>query len=404
MARRTFEEWYKDFLKYNQNGSVTARFITPEGNKLGQWVRSVRAGCIKLTCEQKQMLNDVNFIWIMQKPPRKFEEWYEDFLKYNQNGSVPVKFITPEGNKLGQWVRSVRVGDIKLTCEQKQMLNDVNFIWAMRKKSRKFEEWYEDFLKYNQNGSVPKKFITPEGNKLGQWVQNIRLGRARLTNEQKEKLSQAGFRWETKSRKFEEWYEDFLKYNQNGSVPCNFTTPEGNKLGNWVHHVRLGDFKLTDEQREKLNQAGFRWEKIIKSRKFKEWYEDFLKYNQNGSVPVKFITPEGNKLGLWVRSVRAGDIKLTCEQKQMLNDVNFIWVMQKNSRKFEEWYEDFLKYNQNGSVPVKFITPEGKKLGIWVNNVRSGDIRLTDDQKQLLKDANFVWALRKGKKHQDVQS
>ena len=88
----------------------------------------------------------------------------------------------------------------------------------------------------------------------------------------------------------------------------------------------------------------------------------------------------------------------------MLNDVNFIWVMQRNSRKFEEWYEDFLKYNQNGSVPVKFITPEGKKLGIWVNNVRSGDIRLTADQKQLLKDANFVWALRKGKKHQDVQS
>ena len=139
-------------------------------------------------------------------------------------------------------------------------------------------------------------------------------------------------------------------------------------------------------------------------RTFEEWYKDFLKYNQNGSVTARFITSEGNKLGQWVRSVRAGCIKLTCEQKQMLNDVNFIWVMQRNSRKFEEWYEDFLKYNQNGSVPVKFITPEGKKLGIWVNNVRSGDIRLTDDQKQLLKDANFVWALRKGKKHQDVQS
>ena len=332
MARRTFEEWYKDFLKYNQNGSVTARFITPEGNKLGQWVRCVRAGCIKLTCEQKQMLNGANFIWVMQKKPRKFEEWYEDFLKYNQNGSVSVKFITPEGNKLGLWVGSIRLGRAKLTNEQKKKLSQAGFRWKKMRKPRKFEEWYKDFLKYNQNGYVPVRFITPEGNKLGQWVQNIRLGRARLTNEQKEKLSQAGFRWETKSRKFEEWYEDFLKYNQNGSVPCNFTTPEGNKLGNWVQHVRLGDFKLTDEQREKLNQAGFCWEKIRKTRKFEEWYEDFLKYNQNGSVPVKFITPEGNKLGQWVQSIRSGSIKLTCDQKQMLNNANFVWLVGKGGK------------------------------------------------------------------------
>lgn len=205
-------------------------------------------------------------------------------------------------------------------------------------------------------------------------------------------------------RTFEEWYKDFLKYNQNGSVPWRFITPEGNRLGRWVNKVRLGRAKLTSEQKEKLSQAGFRWEKIRKTRKFEEWYEDFLKYNQNGYVPFDFITPEGNKLGQWVQSIRSGGIKLTCEQKQMLNDVNFIWVIQRNIRKFEEWYEDFLKYNQNGSVPVKFITPEGKKLGIWVNNVRSGGIRLTDDQKQLLNDANFVWSVKEGKKHQDVQS
>ena len=406
MARRTFEEWYEDFLKYSQNGSVPVEFVTPEGNGLGAWVQRVRSGEAKLTSKQEQMLKNANFVWTVKGKYRKFEEWFWNFLKYNQNGYVPFDFITPEGNKLGQWVQSIRSGSIKLTCAQEQMLNDVNFVWSVYRKPRKFEEWYKDFLKYSQNGSVPVRFMTPEGNKLGLWVQSIRLGRTKLTNAQKEKLSQVGFCWEKirKPRKFEEWYEDFLKYNQNGSVPRSFVTPEGNELGQWVQSIRSGGIKLTCKQKQMLNDVNFIWVMQRNTRKFEEWYEDFLKYNQNGSVPVKFITPEGNKLGLWVRSVRAGDIKLTCEQKQMLNDVNFIWVMQRNSRKFEEWYEDFLKYNQNGSVPVKFITPEGKKLGIWVNNVRSGDIRLTADQKQLLKDANFVWALRKGKKHQDVQS
>ena len=145
MTRRTFEEWYKDFLKYNQNGYVPVKFITPKGNKLGRWVRSVRLGEIKLTCEQKQLLNDVNFIWTKQRKSRKFEEWYEDLLKYSQNGYVPFDFITPEGNKLGQWVQNIRSGGIKLTCAQEQMLNDVNFIWTMPRKYRKFEEWFWDF-------------------------------------------------------------------------------------------------------------------------------------------------------------------------------------------------------------------------------------------------------------------
>ena len=261
MARRTFEEWYKDFLKYNQNGIVPYNFVTPEGKRLGYWVNNVRSGRAKLTSEQKEKLSLAGFCWKRIRKNRKFEEWYEDFLKYNQNGSVPVKFITPEGNKLGKWANNIRAGHIRLTDYQKQLLNDANFAWAMQRKPCKFEEWYEDFLKYNKNGSVPCNFTTPEGNKLGYWVNNVRSGCVKLTSEQKEKLSLAGFRWEKmrKPRKFEEWYEDFLKYNKNGSVPCNFTTPEGNKLGNWVHHIRLGNFELTDVQKKLLCDANFVW-------------------------------------------------------------------------------------------------------------------------------------------------
>ena len=202
-----------------------------------------------------------------------------------------------------------------------------------------------------------------------------------------------------KRRKFNEWYDDFLKYNQNGSVPYNFVTPEGKKLGCWVHNVRGGDIRLTLEQKQLLEDANFIWALKKEKRKFEKWYMDFFKYSKDGSLPAKFITPEGYKLGRWIRNVRSGSIKLTVAQKQMLNNTNFVWSMQREFRKFEEWYKDFLKYNQNGSVPVKFITPEGNKLGNWVNNIRAGRIKLVDEQRQLLNDANFIWSLKKGRKH-----
>ena len=52
-------------------------------------------------------------------------------------------------------------------------------------KRRTFEEWFEDFIRYNENGSVPFKYISSEGYALGQWVNNIRAGRYKLTEEQK---------------------------------------------------------------------------------------------------------------------------------------------------------------------------------------------------------------------------
>ena len=134
-------------------------------------------------------------------------------------------------------------------------------------------------------------------------------------------------------------------------------------------------------------------------RTFEEWYEDFLKYNQNGSVPGGFVTPEGNKLGTWIQRVRAGDTKLTSEQKQMLKNVNFVWTIKGKYRRFDEWLWDFLKYTQNGYVPRDFITPEGNRLGIWIHNIRSGQLKLTAEQKQMLDDADFVWSVRKGRRH-----
>jgi len=129
------------------------------------------------------------------------------------------------------------------------------------KKCRTFDEWFKDFVDHKQDGSVSFNFVTPEGYRLGRWVDNIRGGRIKLTEEQRRRLDEVGFRWTLKnsSRTFDEWFKDFVDYEQNGSVPQNCVTQEGYRLGEWVHSVRRGRCKVTEEQRRRLDEVGFKW-------------------------------------------------------------------------------------------------------------------------------------------------
>jgi len=195
---------------------------------------------------------------------RTFSEWLEDFVRYNEDGDVKRRYITPEGYALGTWVSNIRAGNFKLTEEQKRSLTEAGFKWNGKEKAKRtFEEWFDDYVRYNKDGLVPESYITPEGYRLGKWVSNVREGNNKLTDEQKRRLKKAGFRWKGECNKvkrtFDEWFADYVLYNQKGYVEAKYVTPEGYKLGWWVQNIRKGQYKLTEEQRKRLNDAGFVW-------------------------------------------------------------------------------------------------------------------------------------------------
>ena len=391
-SRRTFDEWFADFVRYNENGNVKVTYVTPEGYALGGWVIRIRAGVLKITEEQKKRLNEVGFNW-KAEVGRTFEDWLVDFIRYNHNGNVAATYVTPEGNKLGRWVHNIRAGHYKLTESQKRLMAEVGFRWN---DYRTFDEWLADFVRYNENGNVKTTYVTPEGNKLGQWVRNIRTGIQNLTEEQRNLLAEAGFKWKAKEfRTFDEWFADFVRYNENGNVKQRYVTPEGNRLGHWVDVVRRGRCKLTKEQKEILVNAGFKW-KVKSGRTFDEWFADFVSYNKNGDVQQTYVTPEGNRLGNWVKKIRKGEYEVTEEQRKRLIEAGFVWEV-KSRRTFDEWFADFVRYNENGNVKTTYVTPEGNRLGSWVNNVRAGTIKLTDEQRKRMNDVGFVWQAKRGR-------
>lgn len=117
-------------------------------------------------------------------------------------------------------------------------------------------------------------------------------------------------------------------------------------------------------------------------------------------VPAKYTTECGYNLGMWV----AGQRKLYDKQKLLshrvskLNSIGFVWDV-----KQYQWdiaYEHLVSYNRkykNCSVPQRYITECGYKLGMWVNNERKKQKMYKTNSKkysnriELLNKICFVW-------------
>ena len=265
-----FEKFYALLVIYKEkhgNLLVPVDFVCDEngneldeddenGYKLGQKVAAVRIGAkqskegkrhlgIKLDKEQKQRLDEIGFVWIVREG-FDFEKFYALLVIYKEkhgNLLVPVDFVCDEngneldeddenGYKLGQKVAAVRIGakqskegkrhlGIKLDKEQKQRLDEIGFIWAVRE--AEFEKFYALLVIYKEkNGNllVPKSFVCDEngnelkkgdknGYKLGKKVSDTRQRKDRLNKEQKQRLDEIGFVWDVK---------EYLKENSTGDT------------------------------------------------------------------------------------------------------------------------------------------------------------------------------------------
>ena len=63
--RKTFDEWLAIFDKWHKNGYIPADFVTPKGELIGRWATRIRTGIIKVNDEQREKLNERNFVWVV---------------------------------------------------------------------------------------------------------------------------------------------------------------------------------------------------------------------------------------------------------------------------------------------------------------------------------------------------
>ena len=202
-------------------------------------------------------------------------------------------------------------------------------------------------------------------------------------------------------------------YSENGDleVPARFITNDGYSLGHWIYNqraVRKGQQtgNLSEEQIEKLNSIGMRWDLYTDYSWEKNFNAAKNYYEKNGhlDVPSRFVTRDGLPLGAWLSSLRTWKSSgihpkyLSAERKKQLESIGMIWS--KLDYYWEQNFSEALRYyRKNGDllVPSNFVTDNGVRLGSWIfrqRKLHSGSCKgtpLTAEQTARLNSIGMVW-------------
>ena len=190
--------------------NVPSNYITPEGERLGAWVnrqRRIREGKTQgtLTPERIRALDQIGMSWVDLGE----ERWNRNFRAlrayYEQHGDidVPQDYVTTDGLKLGRFVKNMRFHrDTKyrrcLTPERLKMLDEMGMIWDVD--AYRWEQNYraaEAYYRANGHLQPTKRYVSPEGCKLGSWLayQRVKREKGELDGEKAARLDAIGMVW-----------------------------------------------------------------------------------------------------------------------------------------------------------------------------------------------------------------
>ena len=261
---------------------------------------------------------------------------------------------------------------------------------------------------------LPRSYTIHSGVPVGKWLELQRQVQAgqrpgRLTAEQAAKLEKLGIRGNHRlEAAWEKGFASAQKYRtEHGDllVPVRYRDKNDFALGEWIVYNRqryLGG-NLTQNRIERLEAIGMVW-----STSNDLWEQNYAAatqyYLEHGDleVPIKYETPSGFGLGVWLGAQRAAHKagELPQEQVERLDALGMDWT-NRNDRKWMSLYDVAAAYyheHGNLNVPSEYVTPDGVLLGKWVARQRyaylnpdRSSARVTPERKALLDKLGMVW-------------
>lgn len=261
---------------------------------------------------------------------------------------------------------------------------------------------------------LPRSYTIHSGVPVGKWLELQRQVQAgqrpgRLTAEQAAKLEKLGIRWNHRlEAAWEKGFASAQKYRtEHGDllVPVRYRDKNDFALGEWIVYNRqryLGG-NLTQNRIERLEAIGMVW-----STSNDLWEQNYAAatqyYLEHGDleVPIKYETPSGFGLGVWLGAQRAAHKagELPQEQVERLDALGMDCT-NRNDRKWMSLYDVAAAYyheHGNLNVPSEYVTPDGVLLGKWVARQRyaylnpdRSSARVTPERKALLDKLGMVW-------------
>lgn len=351
------------------------------------------------------------------EPDRIWNVCYQlakEYFKEHGDLLIPGDYVR-DGKRLGAWIGTQRTDYKKrvnpcFTQDRIERLNAIGMVWDA--KESEWQRKYKALLTYAGSYStvrVPQSYITPDGIKLGIWVNRLRMDhkKGRLKEEKKKLLEQIGMIWEPEILRRDMWDVkfDLLKgyVSQNGVFPvAGYVTENGVKLGSWLVNQKAYHKKgvLPAERVNKLEGLGMVWN--IAENNWEERYQQaktyYLKYGYLCLYLQRGLEmPEGlaNWLGMQRQKYHRGG--LLPDQADRLEQIGMIWDVRECV--WEERYQQAKAYYlQNGHlrIPRNSSRPNEQGLAQWIStqrkNYMTGQNPLFDlERVRRLEEIGMVW-------------
>ena len=265
----SWEFWFSKLEQYKQESGdciVSQYHLTPDGFALGSWVtRQRHVNKSTLSLDQKERLEALGFVW----HPQIFawEEGFRHLQQYKRKHHdcmVSATFKEADGYATGMWVVIQRKKRGKMLPDQEARLSALGFVWDPF--SEKWEKGFAHLQKYKEeNGDCLVNYghVTPDGFKLGGWVQKQRQKRKNMSATRLERLDALGFVWDVLTSQWEEGFAYLQRYKEEFGdchVSQSHLTPDGFKLGAWLARQRQNRDKMSVDRRERLDALGMIWD------------------------------------------------------------------------------------------------------------------------------------------------
>jgi len=257
------------------HADVPRKFVA-DGFKLGVWVgnRRIDRRVGRLSPSRTAELNALGMMWGSSRDAgyRIGVDHLRDYIARVGHANVPDGHVTDDGFGLGKWVADRRqdhkVG--RLSTARIVELNALEMVWGSPRGAgyRIGVDHLRAYTATEGHANVPQRYVTDDGFKLGNWMNNHRRERRAGTLSAKmiAELNVLGMVWgsthDADYRIGMDHLRAYITREGHANVPSRFVIDDGFRLGGWVSQRRVERRigTLSVEKIAELNALGMVWD------------------------------------------------------------------------------------------------------------------------------------------------
>lgn len=323
-------------------------------------------------------------------------EFYKSFNRW------PYQKEKYQSINLGNFMHSIKTKNTSVNESDKELLQKYNFPFETNKRDKNLihekvlllVEFYNLYKKWPNNNEKYK------GQNIGNFVRNIKVKDTHLSNSDKELLENLNFKFEYTPHK-DTCHEKVLLleefYILYGRWPIYSEIYKNVRIGVFYWSIKAKKTKLYGDDYHLLQKYNFEFKhmtrKEVKQYKLHMLIEYFKTYNK---WPKSTIIYKGVNIGSFSKNIRNKGIKLSDSDTELLKSLGFNFECISKRKNIHNKVLLLIEYyNTYHKWPNQKEIYKGEKLGIFINCIRTGNTKLSEDEIELLKSIDFCFKVRK---------